>query len=163
MSHNIANNLTNIFSIVGGALGGVVGSILGKKLTDHKSNHHKNYEDMTTTTTIQRGETYANGCYKQTVKEPDSYNRGHFIETEQMICPPNVQPSIPVVMPQNPQPMIPIQPNISLPMAPVSPLANQPQVIVLSRRTGSYKNTGNNFIKTSVAVLVTFSLFVHVI
>lgn len=118
---------------------------------------------MTTTTTIQRGETYANGCYKQTVNEPDTYNRGHFVETEQMICPPNVQPSIPVVMPQNPQPMIPIQPNISVPMAPVSPLASQPQVIVLSRRTGSYRNTGNNFIKTSVAVLVAFSLFVHVI
>ena len=47
--------------------------------------------------TIERGETLANGCYKQIVKEPSEYDAMSFVATEQLICPPQVTlPILPV-------------------------------------------------------------------
>uniref|UniRef100_A0A1I8MLB6 Uncharacterized protein n=1 Tax=Musca domestica TaxID=7370 RepID=A0A1I8MLB6_MUSDO len=41
-------------------------------------------------TVIERSEPLANGCYNQTIKEPDHSDLSRFIYTEQLICPPGV-------------------------------------------------------------------------
>uniref|UniRef100_A0A1I8Q2C0 Glycine zipper 2TM domain-containing protein n=1 Tax=Stomoxys calcitrans TaxID=35570 RepID=A0A1I8Q2C0_STOCA len=127
--------------LAGGALGSVIGHTLFHKSDDHQ--HHHTYH----ATTIDRLETFINGCYRQVVREPDSHNTDDYIETEQMLCPINVQPPIIGTMPLQPP---------SLTAGP-----DPQQVFVLSRRSGTYRNSSSSLMASSLFALLVFTSLSH--
>ncbi|KAM7350409.1 uncharacterized protein ACRADG_009011 [Cochliomyia hominivorax] len=196
--------------LAGGLAGAAVGHILTRQNTPTEVHHHHHIVDPNAanpnpsvnatpppkpSVIIERGETLANGCYKEIVKEPDSHDFTKFIETERLICPQNVPvtivhpapiqhpviPAMPVESvpapahhspaidvnpnpqthdnPTRPQPvpLVPVvthqQPVVIQPVHPLSPVVpgstGPSQIIVLSKKTGSYednknkKNSGN--------------------
>ncbi|XP_073835173.1 uncharacterized protein [Musca autumnalis] len=151
---------------LGGVLGGAVGSMIGKTISDHAGHHHQSHNVQQTT--IERRETYSNGCYKQVVKEPNISNPGTFIETEQMICPPGVSAPVVNVVPQHTSvPMVGVmstQPQVTTmyqtnpQMGVATTTGNQPQVMVLSRRTGTYGNSGSCMTKISLLSVISLVL-----
>ncbi|XP_037812940.1 uncharacterized protein LOC119604425 [Lucilia sericata] len=52
--------------------------------------HYPTNNHTISLTTIERLETYPNGCYKQRIRSPDLSNTTRFFETEEFICPPGV-------------------------------------------------------------------------
>ncbi|XP_011295697.2 uncharacterized protein LOC105262415 [Musca domestica] len=147
---------------LGGVLGGAVGSMIGKSISDHTS-HHKKYQSVPQTT-IETRETYSNGCYKQVIKEPNISSPGTFIETEQIICPPNVAPPVVNVMTQPASvPVVGVMP-AQTPVTTVyqtnavasSPaiVSTQPHITVLSKKIGSYGNGGNSLTKTGLFAVI---------
>ncbi|KNC26305.1 hypothetical protein FF38_00865 [Lucilia cuprina] len=54
------------------------------------NHHYPTINHSIPLTTIERLETYPNGCYKQRIREPDLLNTTRFLETEEFICPPGV-------------------------------------------------------------------------
>lgn len=65
---------------------------------DHNLHHHyynsshviSAKPSVVPATTVQRIETFSNGCYKQIVKEVDVTDIRRFVQTEEIICPPGI-------------------------------------------------------------------------
>ncbi|XP_075155854.1 uncharacterized protein LOC142229200 [Haematobia irritans] len=130
--------------LFGGMVGGALGSIIGNSLSNHHHNPHYNEYHSTT---IDRLETFANGCYRQVIKEPDSSNNNDFIETQQIICPPNVEP--------------PPVSGLIITIPPIQGVDSQ-QIFVLSKRTGTYGNSGNSLTCSSLLSLLLITLLLRI-